>query len=46
MRVRIEVNGAPAWHLITQCPFLGEGDSVRGMILLLEEAPAAVEAGA
>jgi PAS domain S-box-containing protein len=36
LRVRFEVNGAPGNHVITQAPFYGDDDSVRGAMLLLE----------
>jgi PAS domain S-box-containing protein len=44
LRARLEARGVPAYYLVTQCPFLGEEDSVRGTVLLIQEAAAPVEA--
>jgi PAS domain S-box-containing protein len=44
VRVRLEAAGEPAQFVVTQCPFLGENDTVRGTILMLQEVYQNVEA--
>jgi len=36
-RVRFESGGVPGQYLVTQSPFLGNNDSVRGTVLLIQE---------
>jgi PAS domain S-box-containing protein len=45
LRVRFEVNGVPGNHVVTQAPFYGGDDSVRGTMLLLELSAEAELAG-
>jgi len=45
VRVKLDVQGVPGQYLFTQCPFVGEDDSVRGTVVLLQEINVAVEAG-
>ena len=44
VKVRFEVKGVPTGFVVTQAPFLGSDDSIRGTILLVQEAVEAVEA--
>ncbi len=43
VRVRFEVGGVPTQFVVTQAPFLGSDDAIRGTILLLQEANETVE---
>ncbi|MBI4603344.1 MAG: PAS domain-containing protein [Planctomycetes bacterium] len=43
VRVRLEAKGVPAQFVLTQSPFLGSDDTVRGTILLIQEAADLVE---
>lgn len=45
VRVKLDVQGVPGQYLFTQCPFVGEDDSVRGTVVLLQEVTVPVEAG-
>ena len=45
VRVRLEAKGVPGQYVITQSPFLGSDDTVRGAMLFIQEAVEPVEAG-
>ena len=44
VKVRFEQQGVPTQFIVTQTPFLGGDDAVRGTILLMQEAAELVEA--
>jgi PAS domain S-box-containing protein len=45
VRVRLEARGVQGQYVITQSPFLGSDDSVRGVMIFIQEAVEPVEAG-
>ena len=43
VKVKLDVAGVASQYLLTQCPFLGADDTVRGSVLLLQEIQVGVE---